>query len=536
MGALLQNAAVRDDGDGVGVLDRGKTMGHDQRRAAFAQFVKCLLDHDFRRVVQGRRGFVQNQHGGVLQEDAGDAEALLLAAAEPYAAFADDRVVAFVQRHDVVVDVGAFRGFDDLLLRRVQPSIEDVVANGRVEEIDVLLHDADVPPQRFHRDVADVHAVQQDAAFLDLIEMRDQMADGRLAAAGRADQSEGLAGLDLHVDVLQDVMLAVVGERHVVEFDFALQPRHVLRAVAIHFRLHIKHFHKPFEACHAALILLHEADQRVHGTEKQVDGDDERRIVRERDLSVVQEETARDQNDDVENVRDERRARMELAHGLVGVTACLLEQRVAVFELLRLLLGVREGLRHADARYGSLQRGVDDGRRLAAPRERAAHPRPHVIRDYNQKRHHHEHDDRQHDVDMQEIRERHDDRYRRDDQIFRTMMRKLRDVKQIRRHSGHDLARFMLVEERKWQLLQMREQIAAHGRLHLRAHHVAFILDEEIQPHPHEIDDQQCQTVDDDHAILAVGDQVVQHRARHDGIDDAGERHQKRRPHVQRKQ
>ena len=52
----------------------------------------------------------------------------------------------------------------------------------------------------------------------------------------------------------------------------------------------------------------------------------------------------------------------------------------------------------------------------------------------------------------------------------------------------------------------MREQIAAHGRLHLRAHHVAFVLDEKVQPHPYQIDDQQRQAVDDNHTVLAVGD------------------------------
>ena len=75
----------------------------------------------------------------------------------------------------------------------------------------------------------------------------------------------------------------------------------------------------------------------VHRTEKQIDGDNERRIVRERDFAVVQEETARNQNDDVENIRDERRARMELPHGLIRIAARFLEQRVAMFEFLRLL-------------------------------------------------------------------------------------------------------------------------------------------------------------------------------------------------------
>ena len=85
--------------------------------------------------------------------------------------------------------------------RRVRPAVGDVVANRADEEEDVLLHDADGRAQRRERDVADVVAVDRDAAVGDVVEARDQVHDGRLAAAGRSEQRDDLAGLRVDVDV-----------------------------------------------------------------------------------------------------------------------------------------------------------------------------------------------------------------------------------------------------------------------------------------------------------------------------------------------
>ena len=75
---------------------------------------------------------------------------------------------------------------------------------------------------------------------------------------------------------------------------------------------------EPFEPGGTVLVLLHEVDEGVHRVREQPDGNDERGIVSEGDLLIVEEEAACDEDDDVEHVRDELRGGKELGHGHVG--------------------------------------------------------------------------------------------------------------------------------------------------------------------------------------------------------------------------
>ena len=82
MVALLDDPALGDDGDLVGVLDGGQPVRDDQRGAPAAQLVECLLDQDLGGVVQRGGGLVEDQDRRVLEEDARDGQPLLLAAGQ----------------------------------------------------------------------------------------------------------------------------------------------------------------------------------------------------------------------------------------------------------------------------------------------------------------------------------------------------------------------------------------------------------------------------------------------------------------------
>ncbi len=110
---------------------------------------------------------------------------------------------------------------DDLLLGGVGPAEGDVLADGGGEEGRLLQHDPDLLAQRLQRHVADVVAVDGDAAVGGVIEARDQVDDRGLARAGRAQQGDHLAGLGLQRDVVQHLMVAEVGERDILETDVA---------------------------------------------------------------------------------------------------------------------------------------------------------------------------------------------------------------------------------------------------------------------------------------------------------------------------
>ncbi len=87
-------------------------------------------------------------------------------------ALADHRVVAVGKPLDELGRLRDARRFLDLLVGRVHDPERDVVANGGGEEEGILRDDADRLPQRPEGDVADVDAVEQDAAARDVVEAR----------------------------------------------------------------------------------------------------------------------------------------------------------------------------------------------------------------------------------------------------------------------------------------------------------------------------------------------------------------------------
>ena len=96
---------------------------------------------------------------GVLQQHPGDRDALLLAARQPVAALADDRVVAVGQRRDEVVDARRPARLDELVVGGVGPGVAQVLADRVVEQVRVLHDEADRVAERLEREVADVVAV-----------------------------------------------------------------------------------------------------------------------------------------------------------------------------------------------------------------------------------------------------------------------------------------------------------------------------------------------------------------------------------------
>ena len=90
-------------------------------------------------VVRPRCRLIEDQKRRVLQEDACDRDALLLAARQagtslPYLSFE-----AVGQGLNEVGNVGATCCLDDLFCRRIRLSVGDILCNRPVEEIDILL-------------------------------------------------------------------------------------------------------------------------------------------------------------------------------------------------------------------------------------------------------------------------------------------------------------------------------------------------------------------------------------------------------------
>ncbi len=88
-------------------------------------------------------------------------------------------------------------------------------------------HDAEQAAQILQIHFADVDAVEQDLAALNVVKAQQKLNDRGLARAGVADDRERLAGLDAEGNVAQNPIFvlgcraAVIGEPDIAEFDFA---------------------------------------------------------------------------------------------------------------------------------------------------------------------------------------------------------------------------------------------------------------------------------------------------------------------------
>ena len=109
---------------------------------------------------------------------------------------------------------------------RLRVAEADVIGDGAGEEEGVLRHQADLAVQRALGDPAHVDPVDAHRAGGDVVKAGDQVADGGLAGAGRADQCHRLPWRDGQAQVVQHLgQVGAVLEADMVEVDLAVDRR-----------------------------------------------------------------------------------------------------------------------------------------------------------------------------------------------------------------------------------------------------------------------------------------------------------------------
>jgi hypothetical protein len=81
--------------------------------------------------------------------------------------------------------------------------IQEVGADGVMEQVRLLGHEADDPAQRHQAELPDVQAIDLHRARLHVVQPRDEVRRGRLAGARRAHQGDQLPRRRLEIDVAQ---------------------------------------------------------------------------------------------------------------------------------------------------------------------------------------------------------------------------------------------------------------------------------------------------------------------------------------------
>ncbi len=218
-GAHVDDPALVEDRDPVGQSESV------ERRWAMISVVALggdraqrLADGGLGRGVDGARRVVEDEHPGVVEQGAGQGDALALPAGEREAALADAGVVALGEVADELVGLrGRGRG-PDLGVGGVGAAVGDVGAHRVGEEESLLEHHARrrgaARPATASR--TSRPPIVRDAA-LHVVEAGHEQRDRRLARARGADHRERLAGAHRERDAVEHRLAAGVAEPDVVE-------------------------------------------------------------------------------------------------------------------------------------------------------------------------------------------------------------------------------------------------------------------------------------------------------------------------------
>src|ERR1700688_3966826 len=192
---------MRDDGDGV----------------VLRQFLDQFLDLGGRDRIERRARLVEQDHFGPHRHGAGDAQPLLLAAGQAQSRGVELVLDLVPQRAAAqrLFDAAVHLGLGNLL---VEADAEgDVLVDRHRKRRRLLEHHPDAGPQQVEIElgVEDVGLVEHQLAGgalsrIEVVHAVENSQQGRLAAAGRADEGGDAVGAKREVDALQRLVFAVV--------------------------------------------------------------------------------------------------------------------------------------------------------------------------------------------------------------------------------------------------------------------------------------------------------------------------------------
>lgn len=209
--ADFDDAALFQHDDAIGFLHGGEAVGDDESGASFHRGVESLLHQYFGFGVERAGGFVEQQQRCVLQDRAGDRDALALATGETGAAFAEKSSITVRQAVDEDVHQSRSRGGHHFRIAGGGAAVADVFQGVGREDHRILRDDGDFLAQVVQREVADVLAVEANAARRDVVKTQQELEEGGFARAGRSDQGYACAGRDGEIDVARAALCGRAG-------------------------------------------------------------------------------------------------------------------------------------------------------------------------------------------------------------------------------------------------------------------------------------------------------------------------------------
>ena len=329
--------------------------------------------------------------------------------------------------------------------------------------------------ERLLRDLAHILSIYPDGSRIHIVEARQQGADGRFAAARRADERKRLAGVHDKVEATYDLGIrSGVGEVHVLVDDLSFCDGKRLRIRRIlDIGLRVEHFLEAGKAGNRFEERLREVqDVRDRRREER----DIERIGRKVDrlhASLGAEPAATDDDADVEYSHHHGNERLVDAHRMVHAHLRGEVGIVRAAELLPFQVLSSKALDDTGTGQGILDAGVHTRDALAVLDEDCLHAavREEVEDDKDRQ------DDREHrgelSVDASQDHEGADNLDESYEQELRAVVRRLGDIEEIAHEAAHEVARLVAVEVGEAHPLIGIEEVLAHLRLHTGTHHVS---------------------------------------------------------------
>src|SRR5579883_55782 len=221
VGALLDEAALVEDEDSVGVLDGGQPVRDEDDGPPPEGRPQGAPDQRLRLAVHAARGLVEDDEDlWVEGEGARQREELLLSSGQRRPPLPQAGHVALRERLDEPVESHQLASAADSLLGDRGVAEADVVVDGPREEEHVLRRDAHAAAQLALGEVPDVESVEEDPPPLGIVEPHQEVEEGSLARAGGADERHVLARLHDEGDPPQGPRpFVLVGEPDVLDLD-----------------------------------------------------------------------------------------------------------------------------------------------------------------------------------------------------------------------------------------------------------------------------------------------------------------------------
>ena len=168
--ALLDDVAVANYQDHVGVADRGQAVCDNKAGAALHQRIRGALNKLLGAGIDVGCRLVQNQRRAVGQNGAGNGHELALALRKVGAFLVDHKVVTAGERMDKVVAACSACSGLDLGIACIGASVADVLADGAVKQPRILQHHGKLAAQCRAVPIAYVDAIDAQRAAVHVVE------------------------------------------------------------------------------------------------------------------------------------------------------------------------------------------------------------------------------------------------------------------------------------------------------------------------------------------------------------------------------